>query len=370
MGYQTTTDYSNSAIPNSDGPNNMIAPFWDDLNPNIGGQVCYYSDPANHRFIAEWYQVPHYGSGGGPETFQVILFDPAYYMTPTGDGEIQVNYHTQSNTGSSTCGIEDGTETIGIQFLYNGTYDIHAMPLESSFAIKYTTGVTMPELSLTMEPAITPIIIPAIGGTFDYTITITNVGTNWASFSGWINALLPDSTMTGALLLRPGLSLAPGGVIARDLTQTVPAWAPAGGYEYWGNAGGYPNNPLAGDFFPFTKEGVDLSGASAYDDWYIAGWDEEDASVVSSPIDFFLAHNYPNPFNPETSISFGLPEGMEVKLVVYNILGQKVATLADGKYDAGVHMVKWNAADVSAGVYFYHLQAGDFNQINKCILVK
>ena len=370
MGHVTTTDYSNSAIPNGDGPSNMIAPFWDDLNPNVGGDVMWYYDAPQHRFIVEWYQVPHYGSGGGPETFQAILCDPAFYPTLTGDGEIIVNYHTQNNIGSCTVGIENGNETIGIQFLYNGAYDVHAMPLEPEFAIKYTTGqLIQGDLEITLEPASLPIVIPAAGGTFDYDITITNIGAEQAFFQGWTDVTLPSGEPYGPILIRSGLSLAPGASITRLLTQTVPANAPSGEYTYWGRVGANPT-AWAEDSFPFEKTGVDNSGSSPYDSWTLTGWGDEAAATSVIPTDFFLSQNYPNPFNPETTIEFGLKENTRVILEVYNIMGQRVAELVDEMMNTGYHSVVWNASLQSSGVYFYYLKAGDFTDVKKCIIMK
>ncbi|HXX65023.1 MAG TPA: FlgD immunoglobulin-like domain containing protein, partial [Bacteroidota bacterium] len=88
---------------------------------------------------------------------------------------------------------------------------------------------------------------------------------------------------------------------------------------------------------------------------------------------------YPNPFNPTTQIRFSLPNVSTVSLVVYNILGQRIATLASGLAAAGEHVVTWNGRDqagraVSSGVYFYRLQAtgseGTFTNIKKMLLLK
>ena len=370
LGYQTTTDWSNSGIPNSDGPSNMVAPFWDDLNPNVGGVVVHYYDEENHRFIVEYYQVPHYGSGGGPETFQVILYDPAYLATMTGDGEIVYNYHTIANASSITVGIENGAQTVGLQFLYNGSYDVHAMPLENEFSIRFTTG-EMPQtgdLEITLEPEALPIVIPAAGGTFDYDLTIENIGIETAYFQGWIDVTLPAGTTYGPLLIRSGLSLAPGASIFRSMTQTVPASAPAGNYTYWGHVGANPT-AWSEDSFPFEKTAVDNSASSPYQTWSLTGWGD-DAVSLETPSEYFLTQNYPNPFNPETTIEFGLKENSKVTLEVYNVMGQRVATLIDGYLDAGYQMVVWDASSQSSGVYFYKLHAGDFTSVKKCIIMK
>ena len=139
MGNTRATDFSNSGIPDEDGPANMIAPLWDDLNPSSGGQVAYYNDATNHRFIVEWYQVPHYAATGDIETFEIILYDPQYYPTPTGDGEIVFQYNVDPAQDDFTTGIENGTETIGMQMYYDGDVDRLSTGIYGGKAIKFTT---------------------------------------------------------------------------------------------------------------------------------------------------------------------------------------------------------------------------------------
>jgi hypothetical protein len=85
------------------------------------------------------------------------------------------------------------------------------------------------------------------------------------------------------------------------------------------------------------------------------------ASVAegSVPLTYALMQNFPNPFNPSTEIKFDLPYAGEVSLNVYDVLGQKVASLAAGHYSAGHHSVTWNASGQASGMYFCRLQAGD-----------
>jgi hypothetical protein len=88
------------------------------------------------------------------------------------------------------------------------------------------------------------------------------------------------------------------------------------------------------------------------------------------PNAFALRQNYPNPFNPSTAIEFSLPVSGQVTLEVYNMIGQKVATLVNGKLAAGSHTISWNAQDVPSGIYFYKLETADFSQIRKMVLMK
>ncbi len=89
------------------------------------------------------------------------------------------------------------------------------------------------------------------------------------------------------------------------------------------------------------------------------------------PVKFFVDQNYPNPFNPATTIRFGLPSEAMVDLRVYNILGQEVAVLVNGEnYKAGNYSVNFDASRLATGTYIYRIQAGNFVETKKMILVK
>ncbi len=86
--------------------------------------------------------------------------------------------------------------------------------------------------------------------------------------------------------------------------------------------------------------------------------------------DYILDQNYPNPFNPETVISWQLAVGSPVKITVYNPAGQEVALLVDERKPAGRHSIKFNASNLASGIYYYQLQAGNYQEVKKMILMK
>jgi hypothetical protein len=94
------------------------------------------------------------------------------------------------------------------------------------------------------------------------------------------------------------------------------------------------------------------------------------ALVDQLPTAYGLSQNHPNPFNPTTEIVFSLPQASVVTLEVYNIVGQRVALLDEGRYPAGEHIVTWDAAAYASGVYFYRLTAGEFVDTKKMVLLK
>ena len=88
------------------------------------------------------------------------------------------------------------------------------------------------------------------------------------------------------------------------------------------------------------------------------------------PGKFRLEQNYPNPFNPSTIIHYDLPQRSIVRLSVFNTLGQEVAVLISGEESAGYHEVRFDAVGLPSGMYFYRLQAGDYVQSRKLLLLK
>jgi hypothetical protein len=88
------------------------------------------------------------------------------------------------------------------------------------------------------------------------------------------------------------------------------------------------------------------------------------------PTKFSLTQNYPNPFNPSTNITYTLAKSEQVRLSVFNILGQEVAVLASGEQHAGEHTVTFNGNGLTSGVYFYRLQSASNSATLKMMLVK
>ena len=98
--------------------------------------------------------------------------------------------------------------------------------------------------------------------------------------------------------------------------------------------------------------------------------EEENGSSGDLPQSYSLSQNYPNPFNPVTVIQYALPKDCCVKLEIYNILGQKVATLVDEQQRAGYKTVRWNAGSFASGIYFCRLKSGDYTKTRKMVLLK
>ncbi|MCZ6673706.1 MAG: T9SS type A sorting domain-containing protein, partial [Verrucomicrobia bacterium] len=103
--------------------------------------------------------------------------------------------------------------------------------------------------------------------------------------------------------------------------------------------------------------------------------DQDVAESTTTPTEFGLDENYPNPFNPETVIQFHLPAASHVVIRIFNSIGQEIKTLVDESYQAGVHRAVWKTTDkrgirASSGIYFYHIQAGKFMEVKKMLLLQ
>ena len=349
--------YMNAAIPTSGSPNNLIAPYWDDLTPNANSEILYYHDTANERFIVEWLDVPHY-STGGTYTFELILY-------ANGDIDFMFNNLTHGTANSATLGIENSNGSEGIQVTFNGSGPLN--PVNEMGIRIYSVNDGQPDMAVTLTPAATPIQIPAGGGTFDYDISIDNIGATTAGFDAWIVATLPSGAPFEALY-RAGMTMPVGGNIFRTMQQNVPEAAPAGNYVYTAYAGAYPSLVFAEDSFPFEKLTTG-DGFNPDNTWNVYGWDG-DFYGSNLPDKFAPLPAFPNPFNPETTICYDVPQAMNVQVIIYDIQGREVSRLADGYHAAGSYQNVFSADNLASGVYFVRMKARDFNDTQKLLLIK
>ena len=95
-----------------------------------------------------------------------------------------------------------------------------------------------------------------------------------------------------------------------------------------------------------------------------------DSDLDAIPQAYALGQNYPNPFNPTTTFVVSLPQASDVKVMIYNVLGQQVAVLQNGKMQAGEHKFTFDASQFASGMYFYRVEANNFRAVKKMLLVK
>ncbi len=149
MGQTYLRHYRNWTLPSEGTPDNMIAVFWDDLYLQSGtGGVYTWHDTANHRFVVEWSRVRNTYSNA-EETFQVLLYDPAFVAGDFGDGLIVAQYHTvnqaDSTTGYATAGIQNEDRDDAVLYTYWNMYPGGAAPLQSGRAVAYRTVAVRPQ---------------------------------------------------------------------------------------------------------------------------------------------------------------------------------------------------------------------------------
>jgi len=140
MGSTYLANYRNWTIPSAGGPNGVIAGFWDDLYESGNGKVVQKYDAAEHRWIVEWSRMSNLVNGA-QETFEIILYDPAFHTTETGDGIIEFQYQTVNNVdsvdGYATVGIEKPDNSEGVLYTYFNDYAPGAVTLGTGRAIRF-----------------------------------------------------------------------------------------------------------------------------------------------------------------------------------------------------------------------------------------
>jgi Secretion system C-terminal sorting domain len=215
------------------------------------------------------------------------------------------------------------------------------------------------------------------GGLVTYGVELTNnTASLFSDLTYWTIAISPNGNPIGPLFMQ-NFTMRPFQEIAVPLvSQDIPAFAPAGVYTHISNVGIYPDDSLS-DEFQFTKLGNSNSTTHSDTDWSVTGIDLSANSQVESKtdqhlsLDFKIVRVYPNPFNASTAISISLPNATDLSVIVYNVMGQVVATLADGHRNAGHHTITFDASNLTTGLYFVRVTIpGHFNEVQKVMLLR
>jgi hypothetical protein len=421
-------NFYNWPIPDPGNARGQISPFWDDLEYSGSTYGVYkWYDEDNHRFVIEWYHMNHRNTGS-IETFEMIITDPAYYPTMTGDSEIYYQYQTIYNNDSgelySSVGFESYDQLRGIEYTFDDVYAPGAASVTNSRAIKITTNTGRGAIRGNVD-------LSNLGFNQDVKVSISTGHYRFTPQSGdyWIMNV-PPGTHDVSAEIRGYFPMTSEGIdVEANMTsraidfsmtrcpepENLEASEGLGDrIELTWDAVDHPDldgyNILrgkweSGDFemlneTPITETtftdlsvpdndvywyyvtavysgdyGEAESFASNYDSGSIEDLTGTDDDHLVIPEHFFISQNYPNPFNPVTTISYGLPDDADVRIEIYNILGQNVRTLADEHQAAGYRAVIWDGNDdsgnqVSSGIYFYRIEAGDFHASKKMVLIK
>ncbi len=357
----------NSPIPDTHGPPNMIAPFWDDLDPSAGGDIYKWFDVPNHRWIIQFDEVLHWGSTDS-ETFQVIIMDPAYYPTPTGDCPILIQYETVTAPDQCTVGIENLYQTDGLECLYDGSYGTSVAPIAAGSAILFTT-----------VPPSDPMVPWLVLGDVVFDDAGGGNGDGKPRPGETITLALEFSNNGGGDAEDVSVLLSSGETVLSvvDSTATMPD-IPAG-------SSGSNSDPLTfvvsetvGDtvatlWARVTANGGAYTGAGRIDvhiDLTATGIEDDPVASV-----FSLRPGRPNPFAADTRLQLTLPTRERVVARVYSPAGRLVKTLIDSALPAGEHFVPWDGTDergnrVASGVYFISAEAGVDRAARKVVLLR
>ncbi|MCP4634797.1 MAG: T9SS type A sorting domain-containing protein [candidate division Zixibacteria bacterium] len=230
----------------------------------------------------------------------------------------------------------------------------------------YNYTVTQNYLSIDMIP-INPPIIVAPGGYFTYVGILANNTPDNHTTDLWLMLDVPGVGHYGPIELINNVPLSPNQILLDDVQQDIPLYALMGDYGYIAYCGDYPSDITDSSHFPFTISGSPLNSGS--DSWASYNW-LNGYSGINTPVMTTLLSNYPNPFNAQTNIQFNLAIAGNVRLDIYNILGQKVDNLVDDHLNAGHHSIMWDAEKFSSGIYYYQMTTDKTSLTKKMILIK
>jgi hypothetical protein len=333
--------------------------------PDLGiSQAPEYPDPLDDYILEITYECDYqtdyaayftnneFGEKSSPGLTDIFVVNDSNYAAYAAL-EPALGFAIEDNAASGSISFQLPTDQVW--------YSVFSS-LELSLSRPYINAVvnvyrnSAQDVSITLTPDNPPVTVPASGGSFDFNVALANDESGPVTFDTWIMVQLPDSSWYGPVLGPVNLILGGGETLDRDRTQSVPAGAPAGVYTYEGRIGLYPDDVWTSDSFSFEKLTVGDGG-------FVSTWMNDGegfeawqaASNLEVPSEITIHGAYPNPFNPETVISFTVPNTERVKVTVHNLLGQEVALLTDQILTAGEHRLSWNASDVASGIYLVRL---------------
>ncbi len=366
-------NYSNTQLPTSAAPNELIAAFWDDLDGRTQGTVHYKQD--GNKFIVQYTNWQRY-SGNGSLTFQIVLYS---------SGKIYFYYNSLNATtmNSATIGLENQAGTVGLQVSYNTAYVHNNMAVKiaaepdwlstnnlggtlyngNSTAIvlnfrseDFPAGQYRMDVKIASNDPVTPLVtVPVImvieGG---IPVELTSFTANAIKN----NVLLKWSTATETN--NRGFSVERKSAGSQN-------WSPISFINGAGNSTEkheytFTDRSLSPGLYSYRIVQTDLDGAVTY---YNAIEVE-----VGIPEEFSLEQNYPNPFNPLTKIEYSVGEKAHIKLAVYDMLGAEVSVLVNQETEPGYYAVVFNASSLPSGIYLYRLEWGNKSLTKKFTLTK
>jgi Right handed beta helix region/Secretion system C-terminal sorting domain len=228
-------------------------------------------------------------------------------------------------------------------------------------------------LNLTVQNA--PVIIPPEGGIVIFDAEIISNLQQGQQAEAWLSALLPNGQTFEPINL-VNVFVPVGTTNIYNLGLEVPDMAPEGIYVVTGHIGYWPNFMGIEDSFTFEKAGIRPGADGEWSGW---GWEQlsklDEMAIADAstelPSSYELAPIYPNPFNASATVSLSLPEISELRVSVFNSVGQEVKVLHEGSLTAGTQTLSFDAGNLASGLYFVHAAIpGKLNQVQKVMLVR
>jgi hypothetical protein len=374
----TSNNFTNSSLPNSNPPNELICPFWDDLDGRSQGSVHYLQD--GNKFIVQFTNWQKY-SGTGSLTFQIVLYS---------SGRILFYYNNMNATlTSSTVGIENANGSDGLQIAYNASYianglavkiqaepdwlasgqtagtlyNGNTLPVELTFNSEdFPLGDYSIDAKITSNDPVSPEItipitmkieaVPVELLNFEAVILTNEIQLKWSTAT-------ETNNMGFEIERKENLHWQKVGFVAGQGTTTETV-----NYTFKDN--NFTNS--TGNILYRLKQ-IDFDGSYNFSSAI-------EVELELQPKEFDLSQNYPNPFNPATTIKYAVPMQSSIKLIVYNMLGQTVDVLVNAVQETGFYNVQFNATNLASGVYIFKLEANavdgsiNFQSSKKMILTK
>lgn len=347
LGKQTGfNNHRNWRIPLRDGPRNILAVYWDNfLNFPTNGGVFYRYDSTEHRIIVTW-RMQGYTTTQLNE-IQVIIYDPNYYPTDTGDAVYKFQYkqlyYSQGETHSpyyGTIGIGDNDYIDGLEYFFNHSYPEGALPIQDGTnvqrSITFTTG-TVPNFRIESPNWLDELVLGS-NSIIRWTARLHN------PFQVYLSRNLQDTS---------------------NLEMLSNRWYNSSDTLHWIVTGPTTDSAL---ICLLDSSGVVLVWSD--NPFSILISNTEENHTIQLPSFVTLEQNFPNPFNQSTTIRYALPQSGLVQIRVMDVHGREVRLLVNEKQPVGNHSLHFSAEGLPSGSYFYQLTTPSAIQTKRFTLIR
>lgn len=363
---------------------NGITISLDDCVLDIAGQAAYRIDTKNTKIILKNSIVSNMGTMASPDNGRVfddrgndidslIAINNTFYNITSkvirdGGGVIKYamfDHNTMVNIGQKGCEIGSANEVvftnnliINPAFLGTPNIPVSALTLKIPLDASVTQKAVIRNNNIYTEAA----LVSAYPDTIKTPTAFDELSLSFINSNGWANTNIEE-----VLSFQKGPST--------PTTTVTTYWKDPTGTQVDLDTVDHANFNFKYSTSSQSYTAGMLNQPIGAVNWFGLTVGVEDNEINNLPVAFSLYQNYPNPFNPETQIQYLLPSQSQVKLTVYNSVGQEITTLVNEFQNAGSHTVRWNGLNnfgqkVSSGIYFYKLQAGDFISTKKMSLLK